>query len=116
MLTAGGGCELAVTVITHQCENSLKEIHGAVTSSYIPPPLLQDPWPCVQPLHVELHASETVPLTKMNLQRLQCNDRAMIGQICSIKPEDVATVRSSKLLVKLEFEDLDLILRERSQC
>ena len=60
-----------------------------------------------------LHASETWPLTKTNLQRLQCNDRAMIRQICSIKPEDVATVRSSKLLAKLELEDLDLILRER---
>ena len=37
----------------------------------------------------------------------------MIRQICSIKPEDVATVRSSKLLAKLKLEDLDLILRER---
>ena len=37
----------------------------------------------------------------------------MIRQICSIKPEDVATVRSSELLAKLELEDLDLILRER---
>ena len=37
----------------------------------------------------------------------------MIRQICSIKPEDVATVRSSKLLAKLELEDLKLILRER---
>ena len=60
-----------------------------------------------------LHASESWPLTKMNLQRLQRNDRAMIRQICSIKPEDVATVRSSQLLVKLQLEDLDLILRER---
>ena len=59
-----------------------------------------------------LHASETWPLTKTNLlQRLQRNDRAMIRQICSIKPEDLATVRSSELLAKLE--DLDLILRER---
>ena len=58
-----------------------------------------------------LHASETWPLTKTNLQR---NDRAMIIQICSIKPEDVATVRSSELLAKLELEDLDLIFRERS--
>ena len=57
-----------------------------------------------------LHASETWPLTKTNLQR---NDRAMIRQICSIKPEDVATVRSSELLAKLELDDLDLILRER---
>ena len=60
-----------------------------------------------------LHASETWSLTKTNLQRLQRNDRAMIRQICSIKPEDVATVRLSEILAKLEFEDLHLILRER---
>ena len=59
-----------------------------------------------------LHASETWPLTKTNRQRLQRNDRAMIRQICSIKPEDVAKVRSCDLLTKLELEDLDLILRE----
>ena len=60
-----------------------------------------------------LHASETWPLTKTNLQRLQHNDRAMIRQICSIKPENVARVRSSELLAKLQLEDLDLILLER---
>ena len=60
-----------------------------------------------------LHASETWLLIKTNLQRLQRNDRAMIRQICSIKPEDVARVRSSELLAKLQLEDLDLILRER---
>ena len=37
----------------------------------------------------------------------------MIRQICSIKPEDVAMVRSSELLASLELEDLNLILRER---
>ena len=37
----------------------------------------------------------------------------MIRQICSIKLEDVATVRSIEVLAKLELEDLDLILRER---
>ena len=56
-----------------------------------------------------LHDSETWPLTKTYLQG---NDRAMIRQICSIKPEDVARVRSSELLEKLELDDLDLILRE----
>ena len=58
-----------------------------------------------------LLASETWPLTKTNLKR---NDSAMIRQICSIKPEDVATVRSSELLAKLVFEDLNLILREKA--
>ena len=37
----------------------------------------------------------------------------MIRQICSIIPEDLATVRSSEPLAKLELEDLDFILRER---
>ena len=61
-----------------------------------------------------LHASETWPLANTNLQRLQRNDRVMIRQICSIKPEDVAMVRSSELLTRLELEDLDLILREKA--
>ena len=91
------------------CENSLEEVQGATTSSHIPPPLLQDLWQCIYHLHVERHASETWPLTKMNLQ---CNDRAMIRQICSIKPEDVAFLKSSQLMAKLE--DLNLILREVS--
>ena len=50
----------------------------------------------------------THQLTKTNLQH---NDRAMIRQICSIKPENVATATSKELLAKLK--DLDLILRER---
>ena len=111
-LSAGGSCEIVVTtrvktawkkfrellpVLTHR--NFSYKTRGHVYSS------------CVQ--SAMLHASETWPLTKKNLQRLQRNDRAMIRQICSIKPEDVATVRSSELLPKLEHEDLDLILREK---
>ena len=53
---------------------------------------------------------------RRNLRRLQSNDRAMIRQISSFKPEDVATVRSNELLAKFELEDLELILRERRFC
>ena len=60
-----------------------------------------------------LHASETWPLTKPNLQHLQRNDRAMIRQICNVRPQDIVTTRSSELLVRLGIEDLDLILKER---
>ena len=60
-----------------------------------------------------LHASETWPLTKQNLQRLQRNDRAMIRQICNVKPQDTATIRSHELRAQLCIEDLDLILKER---
>ena len=60
-----------------------------------------------------LHASETWPLTKPSLQHLQRNDRAMIRQICKVKPQDTATIRSTELLARFCIEDLDLILKER---
>ena len=37
----------------------------------------------------------------------------MIRQISNVKPEDVATVRSNKLLARLNIDDLDDILREK---
>ena len=100
MLSAGGGCEIAVTT---RVKTAWKKL-GATTSSRIPPISYKTRGHvysyCVR--SAMLHASETWPLTKTNLQR---NDRAMIRQVCSIKPEDVATVRSSELLAKLELED-----------
>ena len=56
-----------------------------------------------------LHVSETWPLIKPSLQRLQRNDRA----ICNVKPQDTANLRSNELLARLGIEDLDLILKER---
>ena len=61
-----------------------------------------------------LHASETWPLLRPDRQRLQRNNRAIIRQICNVKPEDVATVRSNKLLAQLEIDYLDVILREKA--
>ena len=60
-----------------------------------------------------LHASETWPVTKPCLQCLQRNDRAMIRQICNVKPQDTATIRSIELLARLGIENLDLILKKR---
>ena len=60
-----------------------------------------------------LHASETWSLTKPNLQRLKWNDKAMIRQICNVRPQDIVTIRSNKLIARLGIEDLDLILKER---
>ena len=51
--------------------------------------------------------------SKPSLQHLQRNDRAMIRQICNVKSQDTATIRSTKLLARLSIEDLDLILKER---
>ena len=58
--------------------------------------------------------SETWSLTKPDLQHLQRNERAKISQICDVKPEDVATIRSNKLLAQLEIDYLDVILREKA--
>ena len=48
-----------------------------------------------------------------NLQHLQQNNRAMIRQICSVKPRDTAAIKFTELLAPLGIEDLDLILKER---
>ena len=37
----------------------------------------------------------------------------MIRQICNVKPQDTANIRSTELLARLGIEDLDLILKER---
>ena len=112
MLSAGGGCEMAVTTRVKTAWKKFRELLPVLTSRHLSYKTRGHVYSsCVQ--SAMLHASETWPLTKTNLQRLQRNDRAMIRQICSIKPEDVARVRSSELLAKLQLEDLDLILRER---
>ena len=46
-------------------------------------------------------------------KRLQRNDRAIIRQICNVRPQDIVTTRSNELLVRLGIKDLDLILKER---
>ena len=113
MLSAGGGCEIKVLTRVKTAWKKLRELLQVLKSRHLSYKTHGHVYSyCVR--SAMLHASETWPLTKMNLQRLQRNDRAMIRQICSIKPEDVATVRSSALLAKLELEDLDLILREQS--
>ena len=61
-----------------------------------------------------LRASETWPLTRPDLQCLRRNNRAIIRQICNVEPEDVATVRSNKLLAQLEIDYLNVILREKA--
>ena len=111
MLSAGGGCEMAVTTRVKTAWKKFRELLPVLTSRHLSYKTRGHVYSsCVR--SAMLHASETWPLTKTNLQRLQRNDRAMIRQICSIKPEDVARVRSSELLAKLQLEDLDLILRE----
>ena len=103
MLSACGGCEITVTIGVKTAWKKFRELLPVLTSRHLSYKTRG---------HVN-SSCETWPLTKTNLQCLQRNDRAMIRQICCIKPEDVATVRSRELLAKLDLEDLNLILRER---
>ena len=92
MLSAGGGCEMAVTTRVKTAWKKFRELLPVLTSRHLSYKTRGHVYSsCVR--RAMLHASETWPLTKTNLQRLQRKDRAMIRQICSIKPEDVARVR-----------------------
>ena len=112
MLSAASGCELSTTAHVKTAWKKFKELlpflssrHlsfktcGRVYSSYV--------WSTM------LHASETWPLTKQNLQHLQRNNRTTIRQICSVMPQDIVNIRSNELFVLFCIEDLDLILKER---
>ncbi|RUS73530.1 hypothetical protein EGW08_018715 [Elysia chlorotica] len=112
MLSAAGGCDLATTTRVKTAWKKFKELLPVLLSRHLSYKTRGHVYStCVR--SAMLHASETWPLTKPNLQRLQRNDRAMIRQICNVKPKDVATTRSNELLTLLGLEDLNLILKER---
>ena len=112
MLSAAGGCELSTTTCVKTAWKKFKDLLPVLSSRN----LSFKTCGCLYSSCVwstMLHASQTWPLTKPNLQRLQPNDRAMIRQICNVRPQDIVTTRSDELLVRLGIEDLDLILKER---
>ena len=112
MLSAAGGCDLSAITRIKAAWKKFRELLPILTSRHLSYKTRGRVYStCVR--SVMLHASETWPLSKPNLQRLQRNDRAMVRQICNIKPQDIATTRSNKLLLQLGLDDLDLILRER---
>ena len=112
MLSAAGGCELSTTTRVKTAWKKFKELKPVLSSHHLSFKTQGRVYSmCVR--SAMLHASETWPVTKPCLQPLQRNDRAMIRQICNVKPQDTATIRSFELLARLGIEDLDLILKER---
>ena len=112
MLSAAGGCELSTATHVKTVWKKFKELKPVLSSRHISFKTHGRVYSmCVR--SAMLHASETWPVTKPCLQRLQRNDRAMIRQICNVKSQDTATIRSIELLARLGIEDLDLILKER---
>ena len=112
MLSAAGGCELSTTTRVKTAWKKFKDLLPVLSSHHLSFKTRGRVYSsCVW--SATLHGRETWPLTKPNLQRLQQNDRAMIRQICNVRPQDIVTTRSNELLVRLGIEDLDLILKER---
>ena len=112
MLLAAGGCELSTTTCVKTAWKKFKELKPVLSSRH----LSFKTRGCVYSSCVRSampHASKTWPLTRPSFQHLQRNDRAMIRQICNVKSQDTATIRSTELLAQLGIEDLDLILKER---
>ena len=115
MLSAASGCELSTTTRVKTAWKKFKELNPILSSRHLSFKIRG----CVYSSCVRsamLHASETGPLTNPSLQRLQQNDRAMVRHICNVKPQNTATIRSTKLLARLDIEDLDLILKGRRLC
>ena len=112
MLSAAGGCELSATTRVKTAWKKFKDLLPVLSSRHLSFKTCGRVYSsCVR--CAMLHASETWPLTKPNLQRLQRNDRAMIRQICNVRLQDIVTTKSIELLVWLGIEDLNLILKER---
>ena len=113
MLFAAGGCELSTTMRVETVWKKFKGLLPVLSSCH----LSYKTRCCVYSScfrNAMLHSSETWPLTRPpDLQRLRRHNRAIIRQICNVKPEDVATVRSNKMLAQLEIDYLDVILREK---
>ena len=112
MLSAADGCELSTTTHVKSAWKKFKELKPVLSSRHLSFKTCGRVYSsCVR--RAMLHASDTWPVTKPCLQRLQRNDRAMIRQICNVKPQDTETIWSTELLARLGIEDLDLILKEK---
>ena len=111
MLSAAGGSELATVTRVKSAWKKFRELMPVLTTRHFTLRTRGRMYsPCVQSMM--LHASETWPLSKPDLHRLQRNDRAMIRQICGIQSKDISSVRSQSLLDRLRLVDLEVVLRK----
>ena len=85
ILSAAGGCELLTTTRVTTAWKKFKDLLPVLSSRHLSFKTRGRVYSsCVR--STMLHASETWPLTKPNLRCLQRNDRAMIRQICNVRP------------------------------
>ena len=83
MLSAAGGCELSTTTHVKTAWKKSKELKPVLSSRHLSFETRGRVYSlCVR--RAMIHASETWPVTKSCLLRLQRNDRTMIRQICML--------------------------------
>ena len=112
MLSAAGGCGLAVTTRVKTAWSKYRELMPVLTTRHLNLKTRGRIYStCVR--RAMLYASETWPLSKPDLRRLQRNDRAMIRLMCHVKPEEVKMVPSKTLLERVGLKDLDPVVTER---
>ena len=108
MLSAGGGCELAAITCCKCAWGKFRQLFPLLTNRHLPLLTRGKVYSsCVR--SVMLHAAETWAMKVDTLNRLRCNDRAMIRWICNVRAKD--EVSSDSLLTKLGIQDLDVVLR-----
>ena len=107
MLSAGGGCELAAIPRCRCAWAKFLHLLPLLTNHQVPLLTRGKVFKlCVR--SVMLHAAETLAMKADTLNRLGCNDRAMIRWICNVKAKD--EVSSDSLLTELGIQDLDMVL------
>ena len=93
MLSEAGGCELSTTTRVKTAWKKFNDLLPVLSSRHLSFKTRGRVYrSCVR--SEMLHASETWPLTKPSLQHLQLNARAMIRQICNVRPQDIVINRS----------------------
>ena len=107
MLSAGGGCDLAVTTRCSVAWGKFRKLLPILTSKHVSLKTRGKLFSsCVR--SAMLHGSETWAPPVSVLQRLQRNDRSMIRWICNTRARDRAP--TSELLAKLGIVDITLPL------
>ena len=102
MLSAGGGCELVVTIHVKMAWKKIRELLPFLTSNHLSYKTHGHVYSsCVQ--SAMLHASETWPLTMTGLG----SDRSIVSSLYQARSFGHSKVKQA------ELDDLDLILRER---
>ena len=103
MLSAGGGCELAIATRCCTAWGKFKKLLPILTSRHVSLKARGSVFnACVR--SAMLHGSETWAPSAPDLQRLRRNDRAMVRWICGVKLHDETPIDA--LYAKLGIQDV----------